>query len=270
MTHLTAELVYWITEREAIRYRRAAGEPRPWSEDPIFRTVRFCNTHRERDTVTQWIRQWWNTADDPAWRFVLARLLNLPESLAEVQQFRQPDNIRTILKMRRTQGHKVFTSAYTVSTCGQAIDKVDYIINVINAVREEERLNPIRYGSCHSTWQHLQLIDGLGSFLAAQVVADMKNTRRHPLAGAPDWWTFSAPGPGSLRGLSWYFKGRPDGVTPTNYAAALAECRAQVDHHLHHIDRLSDQDFQNCLCEFSKYMKVKTYGGHVRNKFNGG
>jgi hypothetical protein len=31
--------VYWITEREAIRKRREAGEPAPWTEDPILRKL---------------------------------------------------------------------------------------------------------------------------------------------------------------------------------------------------------------------------------------
>jgi hypothetical protein len=49
---------------------------------------------------------------------------------------------------------------------------------------------------------HEQLIkfDGLGSFIAAQVIADLKYIE--PFKFAIDWWTFAASGPGSRRGLN--------------------------------------------------------------------
>ena len=40
-------------EREAVRTRRAAGLPAPWSEDPIFQQGRFLNVFREDDRTTK-------------------------------------------------------------------------------------------------------------------------------------------------------------------------------------------------------------------------
>ncbi len=40
-------------EREAIRARRTAGTPRPWTADPIFQQGRFLNVFREDDKGTQ-------------------------------------------------------------------------------------------------------------------------------------------------------------------------------------------------------------------------
>ena len=40
-------------EREAVRCRRAAGEPAPWSEDEIFQKARFLNVFREDDRGSQ-------------------------------------------------------------------------------------------------------------------------------------------------------------------------------------------------------------------------
>lgn len=249
--------------------RREAGLCKPWSPDRIFQTVRFCNVHREDDKVTKWIRENWNRPGDPAWKFVLGRMINLPESLEGCLPWNTLSDMKEQLKDHRALGHKVFTSAYTISTCGKSMDKLDYVFDwVVQTVKEA---GEPEHDSCESTWKSLTCIDGLGSFLAAQVVADMKNTAGHPLALAEDFWTFSKPGPGSLRGLSWYLYGGPTGVTATFYDSALRVCRAEVDPLIPtSIPRISDQDFQNCLCEFSKYMKVsRDAGAHVRNKFDG-
>lgn len=264
MEKLVYELSYWINERWSIREKRAQGLPPPWSRDRIFNTVRFCNVHREDDRVTKWVRTHWNRADDPAWRFVVARMINWPGSLTELMDFTTPDEMLDVMKYRRARGHKVFTSAYTVSTSGRKMDKLDYVFNfVVPKVHVE------RYASLEETSFWLSETDGLGSFLAAQVIADMKNTVGHPLHTAPDWWTWSAPGPGSLRGLSWFFCGEPTGIPANDYWMRLEDCRELVDPRVDpSVPRISNQDFQNCLCEFSKWCKVKYLGGHVRNTYN--
>jgi len=42
----------WCIERERIRARREAGEPPPWTDDPVFRQGRFLNVFREDDKGT--------------------------------------------------------------------------------------------------------------------------------------------------------------------------------------------------------------------------
>lgn len=264
---LSNELAYWINERWAVRQRRAAGLPAPWSADVAFRTVRFCNVHREDDRVTRWVRRYWNTPTAPAWHFAVGRMINWPDSLAEVRACETPAQMRDVLQRRAAAGHKVFTSAYTISTCGKAMDKLTYVFDYV-VPRVQAAEPTMRYGTLADAATALMHVDGLGSFLAAQMVADMKNTVGHRLAAAPDWWTFSLPGPGSLRGLSWYFHRAPHGETPRTYPAALYACRRQVDPLVHpDVPRISDQDFQNCLCEFSKWCKVTYSNGHVRNRF---
>jgi hypothetical protein len=84
----TAKLLCWIEEREAIRLRREAGEPPPWTADPILATWSFCNVHREDDRVTRWIAEHWRKphADDPDLWFAMAvaRFVNWPGTLAEL------------------------------------------------------------------------------------------------------------------------------------------------------------------------------------------
>lgn len=40
-------------EREAIRLKREAGEPEPWTADPILRAYHFCNVFREDDRTSR-------------------------------------------------------------------------------------------------------------------------------------------------------------------------------------------------------------------------
>ncbi len=81
-------LLYWITERESIRRRREAGEPAPWTSDPVLRDYRFCNVRRENDAVTRHIAARWRAphADDPHLWFAMAvaRFINWPDTLDEL------------------------------------------------------------------------------------------------------------------------------------------------------------------------------------------
>lgn len=268
------ELAFWINERYAILERRRAGTKPPWTMDPIMQRVRFCNVHREDDATTMWMRKNWSNHQSPVWWFVLGRMVNYIPSLNEIVENVPPwdhdDNLPSVidvLKSRRLAGDKVFTSAYTISTAGRSMDKVDYMLEVVQETRQCE--NGFLDSSLHEMHQSLTQIKGLGSFLAAQVVADMKNTKGHPLQAAPDWWEWSAPGPGSLRGLNWFFKDDYEfSITPAKYRWAADKACAMTMPYVHdYIPRIGMQDFQNCLCEFSKYMKVKHEGGHVRNTY---
>lgn len=42
----------WCIDREAVRRKRAAGEPPPWTGDPVLRQGRFLNVFREDDPGT--------------------------------------------------------------------------------------------------------------------------------------------------------------------------------------------------------------------------
>jgi hypothetical protein len=264
------ELTYWINERERMRIRRSTGTSPPWSSDPHMANVRYCNVHREDDKVTQHIRtsSMWGGKSVPVWRVVLARMLNYIPTLESIADHWDGDDFEGLaegLKAIRASGQKVFTSAYTISTCGQKMDKIDYVIGVVRVVQQKECATDTLPASCCEMWAWLCEVKGLGSFLAAQVVADLKNIPGHfsMLQHAPDWWTFSAPGPGSLRGLNEFWDGERH-CTPATYQKDIWDCYYMVHGH---IPVMHMQDFQNCLCEFSKYERVKR-GGHVRNTYH--
>ena len=51
-----------VMTREAIRAKRAAGAPWPWSADPVLNTYKFTNVKREHDRATAWLRAEWTAA----------------------------------------------------------------------------------------------------------------------------------------------------------------------------------------------------------------
>lgn len=258
------ELTDFIIAREKVRVAKEAGLPRAkWTKDPILAKYRFCNVHREDDRVSQWIkremRDPFKDHKDLWFMMVVARLLNLPESLEAVLPHIlpwKPEKFRKVLHERKFSGKKNFNGAYIVSTNGKAMEKVDYLIayvlNPLWAARELVRPHVGMWlAEFHTT---LSQYDGLGSFMAAQVVADMKYAP--VLQNATDWHTFAASGPGSRRGLNRVMGKPVDAPWPgVTWFDALVTLRNAV------LARwgqpLHAQDLQNCLCEFDKYERVR-------------
>lgn len=254
-------LIYWADERETVRLRKEAGQPKPWSTDPIFQTTYFCNVRREDDKVTKWvakhIRPHWS---DHMYEFnvILSRFLNWPPTLEELGYVyvRDYERIKNKLKQLHTKG-KIWGSAYVVTTHGLKMDKIDYLCDrVLPSIPSS-----FNFQSCESAANDLRKTEGVSSFMAGQIVADLKNTPQHPLWGALDWWIFALPGPGSRRGMDWLYG---EHLTDSQWYEKLPEVReilAQFD--------LCSQDTQNCLCEFDKYCRIRNGTGRSKRLYTG-
>lgn len=282
---------YWLTERDSIRQKKEAGLPKPWTTDPILQKYKFCNVRREDDTVTKWIKNNWR---DPCrghpnmwFAMVVARLFNWPPTLDLIgfplSDFNDiKEQWRHKLKAYREQGNKVFTGAYLVSTNGVSMDKIDYVLDrVLTPIwergrsplegllafeRTENEIN-VRPDTLESYWKYLTQFDGLGSFMAGQVVADLKYVDP-VLEHASDWLTFAPLGPGSIRGLN-RFHGRVK-EKPLKQEQGLRELndiRARLSEE-YGID-LPVHDIQNCCCEFDKMVRLLRSEGKTRSRYNG-
>lgn len=274
------KLAYWINERYFMKLRRDAwkdGSKYPnrfmFSDDPAMGQNRYCNVHREDDRVTKWLAENWRPEHHAAWEIVLARMVNYIPTLSEVLLNQvKLEQVSSDLKARRARGEKVFTSAYTISTCGKSMDKIDYVVDwVVKRTQKLEEMPvsvPFWDNGLAGFHRWLTQVDGLGSFLAAQVVADLKNTAGHPLQSAQDWWTWAAPGPGSLKGLGAFY-GRA--ITGSQFDNAIKECWNETYPLINKdVPPIHMQDFQNCLCEFSKFDKISMGTGHARNRYSPG
>jgi hypothetical protein len=272
---MTKALIAFILAREHIRVLRAQGQPKPWTQDRILQRFRFCNIHREDDTVTRWIASNWRDdyASNPdVWfAMVVARLFNWPPTLDHLTPvpFHPEKMVATIVELKQ-QRQKVYGGAYIVSTNGVAMGKVEYLMTRVLAPLWEDRkeLRPRKGETLAAYHAALLPYNGLGNFLAAQVVADLKYIE--PLHSAADWATWAASGPGSRRGLNRVLGHKLDAAwNEAEWLAQLTALRATVLTAIHP-EPLHAQDLQNCLCEFDKYMRVKLGEGRPRATYPGG
>lgn len=272
-----AALMYWIRERYGILIRKQASVPKPWSDNRVFQTTYFCNVHREDDKITKWIREYYSrySGDDMfEYNIILSRFLNWPSTLAAVgyQKAHIPELLEECLKDLADIG-KVWGNAYVITTHGIPMAKATYLCrNVLSDVYKhlDGLRNACRGPSCAHASRALQGIDGIGSFLAAQVVADLKNTVGHPLFMAEDHQTFVEPGPGSIKGVSWFHFGEPGRISERSFRYHFDKVREYVDEHWpDDVPPVHNQDLQNCLCEFDKFCRVSTGSGRSKRGYNG-
>lgn len=272
-----------MEERERIRLKKEAGETKPWTKDWVFTDTYFCNVHREDDRVTRWIRNFYRNSEDLAFEFNIAfsRLINWPDTLGYIGYIGESNWgwVQSSLEEWARCGHKVWGDAYIVSTNGRAMPKAQYLAEML-LPRLWEALGPqsgwratYGTGTLATAYKGLGGVYGLGSFMAGQLLADLKNTPGHPLHQATDWWSFTVPGPGSLRGLSWIENGNPDNAT--KYRRYFTDKIASVWGLLKGANITRDidvcyQDLQNCLCEFDKYCRVRSGTGRSKRHYDGG
>lgn len=266
---------YWVSERWSIFQEKEAGYPKPWTADPILLSFRFCNVRREDDTVTKWIRTNWNYPESKnlPLAMALARFLNVPSTLAYVGYPHDwlPNKVCADLCRLEDSGRKVWGSAYIVSTNGRSMRKAEYIVHhVLDGLHRRMMDGSQPTGKnlqAYSEW--LQEVDGIGSFMAGQIIADLKNTGNTPWFAAEDWYAFCTPGPGSKRGLNRLMGRAPTvPMSDKKFQSEVLEAHS-LTLEVPEIPIICMQDVQNCLCEFDKYMRVKNGEGRPRQTYPG-
>lgn len=268
---------FWafIKERYEVHLNKERGESKPWTKDPILQQYRFCNVYRELDTVTAWIRENWRKPhkDDPDLWFAMcvARYVNWPNSLREIG-YPVPWSVarfKQAMINRQIEKKKVFTGAYIVHSLGP---KIPYLADKVFSQLwfSRQAIRPHSGDTLAKFFSSLRNYRGMGSFMAAQIVADVKYTK--PLCDAEDWWEWAAMGPGSARGLNRVL-GYPklDKWKAEGWHVELLHLKDAIDQRIKRTDMppIHAQDLQNALCEFDKYERVRLGEGRPRAKYNG-
>ena len=272
-------LVAWVIERWKIYLRKEAGEPEPWTAEPIMadRKNRFCNAHRENDTGTR------RVAADIVARFqgspdlwfpvAAARWCsNEPAAWAELLPFLLPtfdaagyrSKVETLLaagrKVYRTNAYKPVMPPRELKGTSMAEFHTDHVLGPM--WRDRERLRPQSGETLAAFSARLEEWPRIGLFLAGQVVADLKHAEA--LRSAVDWWTFAVSGPGSRRGLN-RARNRPVNApwSEAQWYHELMTLQAEIAELLatENVPPLDAQNAQNVLCEFDKWERVRDVCG---------
>jgi hypothetical protein len=277
---MVARLLAYLVEREAIRVKKEAGEPWPWTMDPILQAGSFCNVRRDDDRGSRWIMAHIigpNRDDPELWhKLTIARCINEPDALAELAWSApfDPQAIRATLDARQARGEVVYrTKAYKpplppVALKGMRITEylIDYVLGPLWHDREE--LRPQDGDTLEAAADRLIGREGLGPFRVGQIIADLKHAP--PLQHAADWRTFVVPGPGSLRGLNRVCKRNVKASwSEAQWRATLLHLRSTMAPQLEAagLGWFDAQDTQNHLCEFDKYMRAIENDGLPSRKY---
>lgn len=290
MTPDDTPLLYWVREREAIRLKKHAGAGRPWTEDRILATYRFCNVRREDDRVTVWIRK--NIRERFAghpllWLMLcIARQINWPPTLQALIEHEantggsgawpdksfDPTVMAAVMDDIHYDGSKVYTGAYTITAPRtKGMSKIDYTCHTVIGQLWRDRDRFAR----HFAWPHSNVAAthkllssyeawGGDGFMAYQAIGDMIFTPI--LAHATDRQSWCAAGPGTIRGLNRLYGRRIDFRLPQEQARSEIRKLYAVIEPATGV-RVAFNDVPNCLCETDKYLRVKNGEGTPRQTY---
>lgn len=285
--------IFWeyIKERFQIFKKRESGSAPPWTEDKILAQWKFTNVFRQ---------------DDPGTKFVIDKIIPSFDSdfgnlLFNIIAYRTFNKINTMeyigfldyktydpeythCKLLELIDDKknVFTSAHKVSAF-ESFKKYDYlrkhgglkvirvanalklyaskIPEIVNSLEKTNKLFKSPHINSEEIFYSLTKLPEIGPFLAYQICVDIGyfNTTYF------DEDKFVVCGSGAKLGLQ-FLTNKKKMKAKDNYFLVLDLVELQFKENLELDKPLNLMAIENCLCEYSKYMKIKTRKGHARVK----
>jgi hypothetical protein len=268
---------YWrfAAERHAIFLRRARGEPAPWTDDPILRRYKFCNTFRAADRVSQYLireviygRSTSELApEDVFLRIVLFRLFSKESTWEAVEKASGGVTRATIgdervgaaldnLKSRQS----IYTAAFILadpSVFGHRAKHRNHLALVTSMFRPGGLgMELARARSLREIYAALVRHPGIGPFLGYQITIDLNYTEHIDFSENE----FTMAGPGALRGLQKVFRDR-GGRSPEQLILQMVErqqdefARLGLEFEGLFGRPLHAIDCQSLFCETDKYSR---------------
>ncbi len=267
--------LYLVTEREVVRTRKMMNLPKPWTDDTILQSYRFCNIRRMDDKVSQWLLEHWYQPyfnhKNMLTAVALARFINQPTTLEKIgfpeNWSRAKSGIKRTVRAIQKAGWAAYNGAYMVRGL-EGADKIEAVVDWYVDSLVEGNVEIVRK-SMEYTHANISNCYGFGSFMAGQVTADLRWAIKGDWADKDTW----APmGPGSKRGMN-RLHGRKvkQALSQEQFLgelrALMNRCSGVMAPHL--LLKLEAMDFQNCLCEFDKYERVLWGEGRPKQLYPG-
>lgn len=288
---------YWrfAAERQAIFFRRARAETRPWTDNPVLAIYKFTNAYRASDRVSQYLIRHVIYRDDlpksPGevfFRILLFKLFNKIETwellegslgpiIFEDYSFAAYDDV---LSRAMRGGHRIYSAAYIMPpgsrTFGRSAKHQNHLLLLerMMADRLADRLAQTR--TMQEGFEKLRAYPTIGDFLAYQFITDINYSEITDFSEMD----FVVPGPGARDGLRKCFVD-PGGLNEPELIRLMADLQ---EHEFERLGlsfqslwgrRLQLIDCQNLFCEVDKYARVahpqiagKTGRVRIKQKFD--
>lgn len=267
---------YWLfaAERQAIYFRRLAGQPGPWTADPILSTFRFTNAYRAADRVSQFlIREVQyrddrpSTPDEIFFRTLLFKIFNRIETWTALERalgplsFRRTDlnAVAEVLDETMTRGERLYSAAYIMPAPGFGHRrKHANHLAMLKSMMDDRLPDRLRQApDLRSVYGMLRQYSGIGPFLAFQYAIDLNYSELLD----HDEASFVVAGPGALDGIAKCFTSTGTlSAEDVIHRVCDEQERSFADARLSFQTlfgrRLQPIDCQNLFCEISKYARV--------------
>jgi len=274
--------IYWYfaAERHRILQRRLAGDPPPWTSDPILREFKFTNTFRAADRVSQYmIRDVCYhgepcTPTDRLFQITAFRTFSRPATWEAVRGYlgRYPvledlasGAFTAALEHARALNGGLYTAAFILCATN-AYGQLAKHLNHVELWRHmflQDRLGGklAAAGSLREVYDLLRAYPLMGDFMSYQTAIDIGYSDLAPFGEDG----FTVAGPGALRGVRKVFESTGS-YTPADVVAWMA------DHQEDEFARLGLDfgglwgrplqliDCQGLFCETDKYCREAVPG----------
>jgi hypothetical protein len=207
---------YWTlaVRRQHIFEQRMAGDPGPWTSDPILTQYKFCNSFRASDRVSQFLIRdviydgGTYTPESALLRIVLFRLFSKPSTWRALEDTLGPitsdtfadDRIDTALDDLYARGETIYTNAFILcanKAYGHDRKHRNHLA-LIRAMRSSRLAKLVAgAGGLSDIYQALIHYPLLGRFMGYQLAIDINYSE----LTAFDENEFTVAGPGAERGI---------------------------------------------------------------------
>ncbi len=267
---------YFANERQNIFIKKLNGDTPPWTNDPILKTYKFCNSYRVNDRVSQYLLK--NVIyngktykdEDMLFRIILFKLFN-KESTWELLLKEFKDITLSTFDMKEyskvltnaiNNNIKIYNDAY-ISCATKAFGydrKHDNHLALLNKMFIIDKVQD-KILKCTNMEQAFKIIKSyplIGNFMAYQLITDIN------YSDIVDWKEdeFTVAGPGSLRGIKKCVidkeKLSNEDIIKYMYNHQEEEFkRLNLDFKTIGNRKLQLIDIQNIFCELDKYCREK-------------
>lgn len=264
------DFLSYVEQRHQVWEKRQAGLPQPWTHDPIVATRKFTNVYRVLDYGSQFLLRDLLESDlderNTLMRCFLYRHTNLPSAWEawHGETGIYPDvaclsDLEEFWLSHKASGGRIFSGAYMIypQSAVPGTDKTTSVIELTLRLFSPDSPQDIvpdflAAGTQRERFAVLRRNKGVADFMSMQILTDWGYSR----FGEPDAENdMVVPGPGAKRGAKAIDPtARPEETLEWAWRA-IQDLDVSIDLPRGGIRRPSKMDAQNCLCEFSKYVR---------------